>query len=76
MPLNPKTQVWHGRPAPSSLDFKDTLTRAELQAWLREAKQVNPKDPEVQRRILELEQRLGRLQVSHLEPLPTPEADH
>ena len=50
-----------GAPSLSSLDLKDTPTRAEVQAWLREAKQVNLKDPEFQRRILELEQLLVAL---------------
>lgn len=59
-----------GAPSLSSLDFKDTPTRAEVQAWLREAKQVNPKSPEFQRRILELEQLLVALMPQEAALLP------
>ena len=46
--------------APSALprDLNATPTRAEVQEWLREAREVNLRDPEFQRGILALEQLL------------------
>ena len=48
-------------PSVSSLNLKDTPTRAEVQEWLREARKVNLKDPGFQRGILMLEQLLVAL---------------
>lgn len=48
-------------PSVGSHNLESMPTRAEVQAWLREARQVNLKDPEFQRGILALEQLLVAL---------------
>ena len=45
-------------PSVGSRNSESMPTRAEVQAWLREAREVNLKDPEFQRGILALEQLL------------------
>ena len=59
-----------GAPSLLSLDMKNRPTRAEVEEWLREAKQGNLKDPEFQRRILELEQLLVALTPKEAALLP------
>ena len=57
-------------PSASSRDLGTTPTRAEVQEWLREAREVNLKDPEFQRGILALEQLLVVLTPQEAALLP------
>ena len=57
-------------PSVLSRDLSATPTRAEVQEWLREAREVNLKDPEFQRGILALEQFLVALTPQEAALLP------
>ena len=59
-----------GAPSISPRGLENALTRAEVEKWLHEARQMNLKDPEFQRGILALEQFLVALMPKKTMLLP------